>query len=157
MLASWIAVGLLLLIGLLLIGLEVFVLPGISLAGALGGIALLSGIITVYVTWGTAAGNLTLICSLILLLGVLWAGYRYTASQQFGLKARLESSVNSSKVPLNIGEEGISVSVLKPVGKVRFGATVFNAFSETGWIAQGVMVEIVSLEGNKIIVRAKTG
>ncbi|MFO1022223.1 MAG: NfeD family protein [Planctomycetales bacterium] len=53
-----------------------------------------------------------------------------------------------------IGARGETTSSLRPAGRVLVGDQMLNVVSEGGFIEQGQQVEIVSIVGNRIVVRA---
>ena len=57
-------------------------------------------------------------------------------------------------IALSVGDKGITVSRLAPIGKVRFGTEVVEAKSEDGFIDQAVEVEIVEVSTFGVLVRA---
>jgi membrane-bound serine protease (ClpP class) len=53
-----------------------------------------------------------------------------------------------------LGESGVTLSSLRPSGRVQFGDRYVNVVSEGGWIDVGVTVDVVEVAGNRIVVRA---
>ena len=51
------------------------------------------------------------------------------------------------------GSKGIAMTVLKPSGKIRIGDHILVAMSESGFVAPGQAVEIVSAGRSGIVVR----
>lgn len=56
--------------------------------------------------------------------------------------------------PILLGESGVTLSSLRPSGRVQFGDRYVNVVSEGGWIDVGVTVDVVEVAGNRIVVRA---
>jgi membrane-bound ClpP family serine protease len=56
--------------------------------------------------------------------------------------------------PLRPGTPGVCISPLRPTGSVQFGEVVREASGDLGFIDSGAPVEIVSIKGDRIIVRA---
>lgn len=52
-----------------------------------------------------------------------------------------------------IGARGEAFSMLRPAGRVRVGDKILDVVSEGRFIEQGQAVEIVAIEGNRIVVR----
>lgn len=52
-------------------------------------------------------------------------------------------------------KEGIAVSYLRPSGKIEIDGNILDATSENTFIEKGKMIEVVKIEGSKIIVREK--
>ncbi|MEY3458184.1 MAG: hypothetical protein RL215_1341, partial [Planctomycetota bacterium] len=57
--------------------------------------------------------------------------------------------------PVQVGDAGICVSILRPAGKVQFGERYVNVVSEGGWIDAGAAVEVVEVAGNRVVVRSR--
>ena len=64
-----IIVAALIVLGVILLLVEFFLLPGISIAGIGGAIFMIGGVIYAYIYLGSGAGTATLVISLILLAG----------------------------------------------------------------------------------------
>jgi len=56
--------------------------------------------------------------------------------------------------PVRIGERCQTVSPLRPAGKVQLGDRLLDVVSEGGWVDAGQAVEVVQVEGNRVVVRA---
>jgi membrane-bound serine protease (ClpP class) len=56
--------------------------------------------------------------------------------------------------PVRIGERCQTVSPLRPAGKVQLGDMLLDVVSEGGWVDAGQAVEVVQVEGNRVVVRA---
>ncbi|WP_066069245.1 NfeD family protein [Alkalithermobacter thermoalcaliphilus] len=52
-----------------------------------------------------------------------------------------------------IGKIGVSISDLRPSGKIRVDDEILDAISESSYIERGRAVQIIQINGNKIIVR----
>lgn len=55
--------------------------------------------------------------------------------------------------PVQSGESGVTLSSLRPSGRVQFGDRYVNVVSEGGWVDAGVQVEVVEVAGNRVVVR----
>lgn len=56
--------------------------------------------------------------------------------------------------PVRIGELCQTVSPLRPAGKVQLGELLLDVVSEGGWVDAGRSVQVVRVEGNRVVVRA---
>ena len=61
--------------------------------------------------------------------------------------------VASAKVELNEGDEGVTVTYLRPAGKAAFGDKKYDVVSEGEFVESGVNVKVLSVVGSKIIVK----
>lgn len=144
----------LVIVGLLFFILEVLVIPGTSVAGVIGFVAIAVAVWQAWVQYGYETGLTVLGASLVGSIVCLWLSLRTNTWKRVSLKESIESKVNlidgSIVYP---GARGKSVSRLAPTGKVRFGSEDFEAQSQEGFIDQGQEVEVVKIEGNKITIK----
>ena len=61
--------------------------------------------------------------------------------------------VASAKVPLKEGDEGITVTELRPAGKAAFGEKKYDVVSDGEFVENGVAVKVLSVIGSKITVK----
>jgi len=54
---------------------------------------------------------------------------------------------------LKIGDTGIAITILRPVGKAKFGDAIADVVAEGEYIQKDKTVKIVLIQGNKIVVR----
>lgn len=153
-------------IGLLLLALEVFVIPGFGVAGVLGLLALLGGLglslIGTGATWSVvmaAVGRTAL--SLVLAILVALVVLRYVAVSPFGqrlvLKEDLAAAEGYASAPEAdrrwLGKRGTVVSPLRPAGIAQLDGERVDVVSEGGFIDAGDAVEVTRVDGNRVVVR----
>ncbi|MDR0815445.1 MAG: nodulation protein NfeD [Bacteroidales bacterium] len=158
-------------VGLLLIGLEIFALPGFGVAGVSGIILMVLGISLAMVDnivfeWDWVYGLAALFKSVCLVvvsaaaaLGLsIWAGryfFENTALSRVMLQAVQKSSegyVSFDDWTYLVGVTGIARSVLRPAGKVEIDGKLFDAVSEIGFINAGDAVKIIRFETGQLYV-----
>jgi membrane-bound serine protease (ClpP class) len=151
--------GMLMLAGLLLLCVEVFVLPGFSIAGGLGLLAILGGfaLMVTDAPMDAAMVLATFIASLTLIgLGVWSAASRVRAGHPLfgGILSRDEGYVASPARPELEGVEGVTLTDLRPAGTAEFAGERLDVVSEAGWIGAGTPVRVLRAEGYRHVVRA---
>jgi membrane-bound serine protease (ClpP class) len=52
-----------------------------------------------------------------------------------------------------VGRRGKTLTVLRPSGKLDLDGDVLDVLSDSGYIAAGEQVEVISAKGNRIVVR----
>jgi len=152
-----IIVVVLLAVGIILILTEIFLLPGITFAAVGGALFSIGGVIYAYTALGTTAGNITLVISLILFgIVFIWL-IRSKALNKIALTTDIKSTVADNDLPDTIkeGEEGITVSRLNPIGKVRVNDRIMEAKSINGFIDENVEVVILKVYPTQLIVKIK--
>jgi len=158
--------------GLVLIGLEIFVIPGFGIAG-ISGIALtitglaLSMIDNVGFDFEPVAIGHALRAFLITVLasGLSIAGSIFITVKLFetGIFSRLVLQATQDKslgyvgTPALgfdlIGKTGIAYTNLRPSGKVEIDGSLYDATSETGFIERGHAVKVIAYAAAQIKVR----
>ncbi len=146
----------LIILGIVLILLEFFVVPGITVAGIGGLMMLVSGVFMAYMKYGTPGGHYVLTGTVFSLILILYIAFKSKTWKKIALDASIQSKAKedlSQKV--KTGDTGTSVSRLAPRGTVSVNDLFIEAESVSGLIEQGEKVEIVKVKGNKIIVKLK--
>jgi len=163
---------LLFILGLALIALEVFIIPGFGVAGILGVILVITGLTLSLVgnvgfEFSPVDGDelssalFTVIISTILSISLsIYFGIKLVGSAAFN-HLILNTSQNKdegyiavdTKEFALIGKEGITTTVLMPVGKVEINDTIYDATAETGYIEKGQKVKVIRFETAQLFVR----
>ena len=53
-----------------------------------------------------------------------------------------------------VGQQGVTINDLRPVGQARIGNTVVEVMSANGFIEAGNKVKVIKVEGNVVTVQA---
>jgi len=156
-LLSW-SIIFLFLVGLALIMVEIW-LPTLGVLGILGFISILYSLVSTasHLWLGIVAFALGSVVALLVgWLAVKKLGLKPAWKKWFVLESRLtkeegySSSVDRSDL---LGQEGITLTPLRPSGYARFGERKVDVVSEGEIIASGETVKVVHVEGAKVIVR----
>jgi len=152
-----IAIILLILFGVLLIGLEFFVVPGITIAGIGGLILLFVSIYLSYITYGGFIGNLVLIGNIVFIIVLLFFAFRADTWKRLSLKAEIRGKTNThAKNDFIVGDTGIAITRLAPMGKVEVNDVIIEGKSTGVFIDVNAEIEVVKILRNKLIVKLKT-
>lgn len=149
--------AILFIVGLGLIFAEIFI-PGFSIAGIIGIVFLIIGII---ITAKTLSEVLVMVLILLVILGIaFFFVYRSATKGKLSKSLVLSESMNkesgySSTDEFNsmIGKEGITLSILRPSGIAVFDGTKLDVVSEGEYIPNGSKVKIIQVSGPRIVVR----
>lgn len=136
---------------------EIFLLPGISIAGIAGAALLIGGVAYAYMFLGSTEGTITLIGSLVLLaVAFVWL-VKSKSLQKIGLKANIDDTVdNSELLKIKPGDTGIAISRLNPIGKVMINDVVVEGKSIDGdFINEESEIEVVQVDTYHVIVKQK--
>jgi membrane-bound ClpP family serine protease len=142
-----------LLIALLLIFLEIFVLPGINVAGILGLLLIIAGIYLSYTQIGTPIAHYVLAATLFLGTLILVFGLRSSTWRKVSLDTSIDSKVSGDvSVNVKVGDHGTTLTRLGPIGTVLINGMTFEAKS-TNIIDAKTEIEVTGIDGNEIIVK----
>lgn len=158
-LAIWAAI--LIAIALLLMFAEVFV-PSGGILAALSGVALLAGLVCLFMIDSTV-GVTGLLVTLVVLPFLIGLALKALPHTPIGRKTFLRESQRANFITYNrnvsrsgselIGQEGIAETELRPVGTVRLDGKRIECFAESGTILAGTAVKVTRVQGMEIKVR----
>ena len=152
------AIGLFILCAALLIA-EVFV-PSFGLIGILAFASLVGGIY-LFFEHSTLAGWIGIGAAFVLVPGVLIAAYKFMPHTRMGKVLILQTpkSEPGSGIPDVevirglVGREGVAVSMLRPVGVVRFADLRVECMAESGYVDKNSKVRVIKVDGTQVTVR----
>jgi membrane-bound serine protease (ClpP class) len=154
----WLMVVLFIFGGILMV-LEL-IIPGISIPGIAGLLSLIGGIIV-----GSSIltpGQMAVVIFLVFVLTVIMVVLIYRAATKNGKMSKLlflksraikeEGYSSSSNFADMVGKVGITTTVLRPSGSAEFDGVKLDVIADGQFIAKGVKVEVVKVEGFRILV-----
>jgi membrane-bound ClpP family serine protease len=144
-------------LGVALLLLEIFFLPGITISGIAGAIFLLAAILTAFATFGSTFGWLTLFASVLLLAVFVALFIRGKFWKKISLNSEISSKVETENLTVKVGEKGVCISRLTPIGNVRFADNVLEVKSLSGFIDVGSEIEAIEVSENEILVKKSNG
>ena len=140
-------------IGLLLLFTEVAVVPGFGVAGVLGVLALGAGAVAAWTElgplWGGVSGGVSVVAAVVMLL---WLP-RSRAGRKMVLEHSQADAVSQRDRRALIGQRGVTVTPLRPVGRVRFGSAEVDVMTEGEYVDSHQEVEVMTVEGARVVVR----
>lgn len=145
---------LLIVTGVALLVIELFLIPGFGLAGISGCLSIAGGVFCAYSYIGSTAGHIALGASVLLCIIGIYIFMRCKTLDKMALRKNIDSKVDLiNGTNIEVGNRGITISRLAPIGKVRIDKVEVEAKSYEAFIDQGILVEVVTLDGNKVIVK----
>lgn len=147
---------LLVLIGVFLVILEIFFLPGVTVAGFSSLIFFGGGIYYAFVNLGATAGYITIAVSVIACVaGIIWF-MKSKSLDKMSLKTDIDS-VAPTQVDdsIKVGDEGVAISRLNPMGTVLVGTVQVEGKTREDFIDEGTPVIIERVERTSVIVHKK--
>ncbi len=143
----------LLLVGAVLLLAET-VLPGM-IAGILGALSLVAGVVVGYQDFGVTTGNWILVGTLAgLAIGFLvWV--KYFPSSRFGRVYASHGVVGDigTERPELVGQSGVAHTALRPAGVAIINGQRVDVVTEGAMIERGEAVRVVAVEGMRVVVR----
>jgi membrane-bound serine protease (ClpP class) len=159
-------------IGIILIGVELFAIPGFGVTGILGGILVLAGLVLAMVdnmgfNFGTQyfhevvqAFFIVIIASFISLISSFYISRQLFTTTTFGQLA-LNTVQNANegftsadmKYRSMVGKTGLSHTVLRPSGKVIIEDEIYDATAYSGYIDKGESIIVIKHETGQLFVR----
>ena len=166
--AGW---AVLFVVGLILVGLEWFVLPGTYIAGISGGLLMLVSVVMAMVDRYPGAPSLPTLPQLRLplrdisiavavsfVLALILARFLPKTSLFHKLVSQSASGVSSvaaqeARQESFIGRSGVTISQLYPGGKARFGEQTLDVLTEGELVEKGRRVRIIGHTGSDAVVK----
>ena len=143
----------LIIVGLILIFAEVLIIPGVGVAGILGLLSLGGSCFYAFSQMGNIVGAIVTAVNVALVVGLTVYVLRAKTWKRLSLDTNIDSKAVADDSALEIGDKGMTISRLAPMGSVRFGTESVEVKSLEGFIDPDVEVEIVLMEEGKIYVR----
>ncbi len=162
---------LLFLLGLFFLALEVFVIPGIGFSGVAGAVLMFVGLLLVTLDhwptdqeeWTNVGGTfgslaIAIVLAIIGSLALTWSLPNLPFLNRMVL-APPEYGTTEEDVPYSggayalLGAMGVAATPLRPSGKAQFGAQFVDVIAEGDFVTPGTQVQVVEIDGSRIVVR----
>ena len=146
----------LLVLGLLMVCVEIFI-PG-GIVGVLGGFCLLGSIVMAFTEMGSTFGLYWAAGVVVVSLLALFISIRILPRSPAGKRLFLGSSeegFSASEEGLErwVGKQGRAITTLRPAGMMEVGDQRIDVVTGGEYLARGTPVEVVKVDGNRVVVR----
>lgn len=146
----------LLVLGILLFALELFVTPGV-LIGLFGLLSWGLSVYLVFDTYGSFSGGLYALFLMVFAVSAVIWGVQSNIWSRVTVHSNLDSRAHEDpNLLIQKGALGQTLSVLRPSGTARFEDAILEVHSQGDWIPQGVQIEVILIDDNKIYVQQTT-
>lgn len=147
----------LIVLGILLFVIEFLLVPGVTIAGIGGLILTVFGVYKAFNDFGPPVGIWVLIGTVILSVFVIVMSLRARTWNRLMLKTNVEGTVDKdlTEEQIKLGDAGVAVTRLAPMGKIRVNDLVREAKSIEGYVDENAEIEVVSIEGTRISVKSR--
>lgn len=143
---------LLIVIGLVLIVAELFLVPGTTIVGFIGGALIITGIVCAFVMLEPAKGWLIFSISLAVTVTLGYFGFKGNTYQRFAVKSAIDGKIVDPVNALKAGTQGKTLTRCAPIGKAQFGNEIEEVYSVSEFIDANMNIEILHIKENKIFV-----
>jgi membrane-bound serine protease (ClpP class) len=176
-LAGWWEV-VMIIVGIVLIAVEMFLMPGVGVAGAFGLLSLMAGLVLAFIPVATPTFPGMERSSTGLLWGIGFVLIGITSAATVGyymsknmrtlpvlgrlvlrdrprdedLEGEPDSFAPPPDAPVVKGQEGIAITPLRPSGKADFDGRVVDVVSDGLMVQPGGRVRVVAVEGMRVVV-----
>lgn len=163
-------------VGMILLAIELLLIPGFGIFGIVGILCMMTGLCFALVSsdfsfsvdnaaWQEFTSSFILVIVSMLLAVVGCALLSARIGKGKGLFSRMALhkvqdttegyvAVNADEMSLQIGKEGIAVTVLRPSGKVRVDGKIYDAVAEFGFIEAQEKITVSRSESGCLYVRS---
>jgi len=163
---------LLFIVGLILLAIEVFALPGFGVAGVLGVTFMITGL-TLSTVENMGQGMfdydfslviksffVVVIAFLLSIVSSIWLSSKLFSTNTFGQLALVktqeatEGYTSATEEYSHMkGKTGLAYSILRPAGKIIIDGNMFDATAITGYIEKDEQVEVIGYQTGQLVVK----
>ncbi len=159
-------------VGIVLIAVEVFVIPGFGIAGVSGMVLTVGSLILMMLNndifdFSLVPWDNIMIATFTTLAGLLggfmvmfMAGVRLTNTRIFNRVALVDRQDRSEGYTSSflvedklVGKEGVAYTILRPSGRVEIDGEVYDAYTRGSYIPKGSRIKVISDEGTSLKVK----
>jgi membrane-bound ClpP family serine protease len=144
------------LIGVLLILAEIFLIPGLTITIVAGIAASIGGIYYAFSHLGVVEGIIALF-SVLAAIGVACIFLvKSKAMDNIALKTDIDSTITTGEtLDVAVGDEGIALSRMNPIGKVKIGEIIMEGKSMDDYIDERTPIVVIGVGPSQLIVRKR--
>lgn len=142
-------------LGIVFFVLEIFFLPGVSIGGIVGTLFTGAGIWYAFAKLGITAGWIVVAVSVLVLLFVIVYFIKGKPLDKMALDKELETNNFYDMSKVAVGDTGVTLSRLAPMGKVLINGEEYEAKFCEGFLDRGVDVVVIYIDGNVLLVANK--
>lgn len=142
--------------GILLFMVEIFMMPGISIAGISSAICLLYANYYAFANIGSTTGYITLTASAIGCIAVIIWFMRSKTLDKLSLKKDITSKVsNNADRNVKTGDTGISITRLALIGNAEINGSIVEVKSMDGFLNEKTPIIVERIDNETIMVKKR--
>jgi membrane-bound serine protease (ClpP class) len=139
-------------LGMLLTVAEVAIIPGFGVAGLAAAGLIIGGVVIAWQKLGPTWGVGSLLIAAAATGAVITIAPRTRAGRALVLSTELKKSAVNHAAIATVGEEGISVTPLRPAGAVEIGGRRVDVVTDGVFVEAGRAVRVIAVEGGRVVV-----
>lgn len=148
-------------VGIVLLALEIFLIPGFGVVGLLGGICIIGSLVAAVgfddlETATQVVGGGLLVAILGIALLVIYVLPNSTIFRRVSLTESIgqDPGAEAAAADSQLGKTGVALTALRPAGVIVLGEKRFDATTEGGFIEAGTPVEVVGKKNFQLVAQA---
>jgi membrane-bound ClpP family serine protease len=143
----------LILLGIVLILVEIFFIPGLGFVGIVGFLLILLGIYFAY-DLNTNYGHIALVAGALVSAGLGVLAFRENTWIRLGVKSNIigKSKGDDTFEGLSVGMKGLALGRIAPIGKAKFERKIIEVKAFNNIIENKEVVEILKIEDSSVVV-----
>ena len=150
-------ITLLLSLALLLLFVEIFFLPGVTVAGLGGLLCTTGGIVYAYSEVSATAGHVALGIALASFSLLFYWLMRSKTIDKYSLQTNIDGKIISNDdLNIQVNDEGITLSRLNPMGKIKVNGIITEGTSITGFVSEATVIRVVQVTAGAVLVEPIT-
>jgi len=148
----------LIIVGIILVILEIFIIPGFGIAGIIGLFMMFGGVFIVADTF--AEGIIYLLITLLVTGLIIFAGVKTGRLKKLWGKLSLKTKQNNDEgyvAPRQeyvhyLGKTGVALTLLRPAGSALIEGDRVDVVTDGSFIPKDSKIKVIAVEGTRIIV-----
>lgn len=154
----WALIVTLVVVGLILLGIEMLVIPGFGVMGILGIVSFVASCYLAFATFGVVPGFLVSISTVVLITLFVVLVLRSRTWKRIALNTNIDSKADETPQHkgIAVGMTGISLTRLAPAGMAEINGVTIEVFCRDTIIDASSRIEVVDVSDNKVFVKVLT-
>ena len=143
----------LIVLGIAFLLLEIFFLPGITIAGIAGGLCLAATAWLSFSYYGATVGWYTVVAVVVIFSISVYLFIKTGVMDKISLRAEIKSTVEGKDTNIKVGDRGVSLSRLAPIGNAEINGKITEVKSIRGFVDADTDIEVIAADKQEILVR----
>ena len=143
----------LIVLGIAFLLLEIFFLPGITIAGIAGGLCLAAAAWLSFSYYGATVGWYTVVAVVVIFSISVYLFIKTGVMDKISLRAEIKSTVEGNDTNIKVGDRGVSLSRLAPIGNAEINGKITEVKSIRGFVDADTDIEVIAADKQEILVR----